>query len=1097
MRRIILLALIFAGFGCLWSQDLFTDTLAKDIDTARYREVVNWLSQLGLSTEGSLDTMKSRLSEYYNIEESDDINSLEDMVSIERADFVEYFSIPEKNENYLRLVGQVKLVLNQEAEDQTHTIEAQEILYNQQKNLLYGKGNVSYTLTKKDGTENFTGSRLFFNVDTWSGRFIDGGSNTSTKNSYNEELDYFYTADTIRRTKDDVIILNNITRSSSIPEEPYYKIKASKVWILTPDEWAILNGVLYIGEIPVFYIPFYFKPGDEMLFNPVIGTDSTEGFFFYTTYYIYGQKETSSSSFSFLKVQEDSDSKEFYEYVRHGLYLQRTSDVLPKDDLRRTQYWKFYGDMTNKTLASFGSVGIFDAIPHIHSLSYYEGIAFSHDLDSTGIPFDYTRQIYDQPFQTGWFWNTDVPFRYLFSIDLKILENITLKVEAASDPDFPEDFLDRNENFEFLNLFGFDQLEKDYSTKDDERSYKFSSYVDSTSKFETLEWSIKSSFEPNVTKFNPWLSSLSVSDFNTKLLWSYDDKKNYKDSYYYPNSLKWTSLSASLGGALFPYKAASSKGSEVVEDGDIIPPWGNKGETTEEANTSEIQDEEDWDPIIPPSYLGPININSSPEYDYRPQLSYKMKGLNYDLTSVYTDPSGVPGEIEFDEETRRSVLSASSIALIIDQSLGPFGSVSNSLDFMYSESKYLYLNEDTLTSSKIKSYKEDDYSDSTRYLTDALSVSTTPYPLYTDWTVNYQWKGIIFDREFDDDYYDTNQEVRYDWQTLQFTDDYILKHLVGSQYAYYLPYSDIKSSLSYEKNLPPQAEEDSFDTTTKWGQRSLSVTVSQDGDKKEEEDWILDPLSVQLAYEPFSYLTFAQDVRYNWEEEDWDTLIYSIDFFRLEALYKMKRDYHYDVDINASNGPLITRDKKKFQPVEASLGLNTAEFKKDFLGGRISLGGKIDFTADLYLNNFIDSASSLNTSLSFDIVDFLRVRFKTSSSNNSLYRYVPYYYKQINGSMEEYTSPIEDILTGFAFGNTEKRKSSQYKIDSLNLSIDHYMPDWVLSFALDSTPIEKEDGTGWKFSNEFVIQLRWKPHQEFHSVIEQSEDDGFEFKTQK
>ncbi|HBP09800.1 MAG TPA: hypothetical protein DD629_06340, partial [Treponema sp.] len=38
-------------------------------------------------------------------------------------------------------------------------------------------------------------------------------------------------------------------------EDPHWKVKASRIWLLPGGEFAFLNAVVYVGKIPVLYLP--------------------------------------------------------------------------------------------------------------------------------------------------------------------------------------------------------------------------------------------------------------------------------------------------------------------------------------------------------------------------------------------------------------------------------------------------------------------------------------------------------------------------------------------------------------------------------------------------------------------------------------------------------------------------------------------------------------------------------------------------------------------------------------------------------------------------------------------------------------------------
>jgi len=1111
LRRIFLILIL--SFLSLWvyGEDLFTQTIAQDISTARYQELVTWLAELDLGIEGDIEVLRNRLADYYKVtlppKEVQSQGEL-DQVTIDRADYSEYYTIPEKEENYLRLLGSVSLSVTQSSPSRVHKIQAQEVLYNQQKNFVFARGQVEYTLEKEVGVEKFSGERLLFDLNTWSGEFLEGGSESQIVNDYQETLDYFYVAETIKRTRDEVIILEDIIRSSSLPEEPYYRIKASKVWILTPEEWAIFNAVLYLGEVPVFYFPFYFKPGDDMFFNPVVGTDSQKGFFFNSTYYIYGRKTKRKSSFSFLEIQDQTgfdnpDDDRVFEYQRHGLYLQKGDAEIPKDDPRRTQYWKIYGDISSRVTASMGSVGIFKDLPYIKDLKTFQGIAFAHPYNDTyQIPFETTQPLGDQPYEESWFLNTQMPFRYLFTLDVAFDKGINLTLETAGDPDFAEDFLDRRENFEFLDLLGFNDFEEDYSSDGgNSEVYQFSPYINSSSRFSSLDWRLQGQYRPKIDALKPFVSTFSLSSLETSILWSYKDNGEYGDSYFYPNTSKPLSLSASMAGRLFPFPL-EKEDKQDKPDQELIPPWSEE-ELTNTEEDSQGETEALQDPMRAPEFQKNLTLPRKPEYDYWPQLSYNLRS-NYNLSGKFVDPQEDPGKLQWDHVYQRSTLDIPSLRFDLSQSLGPYGSISNRWNFQYKEPNHVYYNDDeTIISEEAKKAKElADYRDAKRYLTDNLKVKLNPLPHIDSFTVNYDWSGILFERVFDPQYdlqdYIDKGKPQYQWEYLEFNDDKVTSHKFSGSYRFSLPYSTQGSSLGYSRILPPLESKDSLNTDVKWAQGPLALGVTQTGERTEDKGyWTFKPVTLSAALSGPYKAKLSQNGIYSWEEGNWESAQTTLGLGKFSATYLMLRTNKYNVDLSQPGSPLVKEDKKTFIPDKLTLSLNTGRMEDRAWKNRLAYGGSVNFGWNLYLNNFISSRMTLSSSLDFSLHDFLDFSLTAKSSNALSYRYIPYYYEKITGSTEGYRTPWEDIALGFQFFDENKRRQSAFKLDSIGISMNHYMPDWVLSFTLNSKPVRKESSSGWEFSNDIVLELRWKPHEEFHTVITDSYKDGFEVNTRK
>jgi hypothetical protein len=92
-----------------------------------------------------------------------------------------------------------------------------------------------------------------------------------------KSLPFRYQGEAIRRSANDVVLMDSGSITSSLTEDPYYHIEARRIWVLRPGEWGLQNAVLYLGRFPVFWFPFYFQPGDDPVFRPYVGVLDVTG----------------------------------------------------------------------------------------------------------------------------------------------------------------------------------------------------------------------------------------------------------------------------------------------------------------------------------------------------------------------------------------------------------------------------------------------------------------------------------------------------------------------------------------------------------------------------------------------------------------------------------------------------------------------------------------------------------------------------------------------------------------------------------------------------------------------------------------------------
>ncbi|MCK5198933.1 MAG: LPS-assembly protein LptD, partial [Spirochaetales bacterium] len=322
----ILVFLLFHIFpGILYSEedDLSRNTLVLDIETSGYYDLVIWVKKLGIESTGSIEEIRGKLFAYYDIKPDPENNTAENIRSIiiESARELNYINDISIDQDYVILKGEVLLEMIDPDNNTSHKIKADRIVFNQTEKTISAYGNIEYEIIREEDTEYFHGDSLVFEIETWEGIFFEGVSENSRMIEYEElstteEVPFFFSGDYIYRSSADQIILNKGSITSSKNKEPYYRIDADKIWVLRPGEWAIKDAVLYVGRIPVLYFPFFFLPGDELLFNPVVGYKEVEGYFINTTTYLVGIKDDEDTdSLSFLK----SDNDRPVEMIRNGL----------------------------------------------------------------------------------------------------------------------------------------------------------------------------------------------------------------------------------------------------------------------------------------------------------------------------------------------------------------------------------------------------------------------------------------------------------------------------------------------------------------------------------------------------------------------------------------------------------------------------------------------------------------------------------------------------------------------------------------------------------------------------------------------------------
>ncbi|MFW5689483.1 MAG: hypothetical protein ACOC1U_07920, partial [Spirochaetota bacterium] len=458
----------------------FRRTLVQDISTAGFYELVSWLRTLGLSTRGDRSALADRLYEFYELGADEVAGYLGDdsgasdapgstrraerepALIVDSASRTRYFTLEEIDERYIRLSGGVVLTLRDEEQNAVHRVEADEITFNQDRDTLAASGSVVYVLERDDTVEQFTGEALTVELGDWSGAFVDGVTERE-RTIEGEQIDFSFTGRYITRSRDDVIVLDDgrITSSEAVP--PNYEIRASKIWVLAPGEWGLQNAALYVGRVPVFYLPFFFKPGNEFFFNPSLGSRDRSGAYIQTTTYLRGTPDEETSPFSLLQIAEEQGPQS--ERRIEGLFLVpdegRPTGESAENDPDDESAVRLLADVYTNLGAYLALDADLVELGPLRQVQFYAGLAASRHIYLVTSPARAYTPYFISDGQAVQSWNTSqiggltLPFR--FGIDAQAQTrgerfSASARLNYYSDPRFLSDFGDRSERIDWLGL---------------------------------------------------------------------------------------------------------------------------------------------------------------------------------------------------------------------------------------------------------------------------------------------------------------------------------------------------------------------------------------------------------------------------------------------------------------------------------------------------------------------------------------------------------------------------------------------------------------------------------------------------------------------
>ena len=490
-------------------------------------------------------------------------------VKIERAQRTEYNKDTVTGSVIIKLEGDVQLSVSNS--NSKTVINAELINFDRDRQMLYAEGNV--VLSKMDGNklgETLNASSVLFNVETQEGVFDQGRVVQEQTDAINlpSGSTLIVASDIFGRDDSGTIAFKNGALTFCEDPEPHWRIRASRIWLLPGNEFAFFNALLYIGQIPVLYLPFFYYPKDEMIFNPAFGYDGRKGYYMQNTYYIIGRKGLANNSgedsiFDFMKTTS------LKKQVREGLFLHN----LEENDTESDKYLKVMADWYTSLGGMAAIQGKLKPNKYITDLEFSTAIGFSRSLKylstqngTSYVPFFDSEMIWDKSYLFG----KEIPFRY--ELDFKMnfshtLGNLSLSLPFYSDAYFHSDFIsERSESMDWINyLMNLSNESDDASTSSETSSYT---------------WALNGSFKPPVKNLSPYISSLSLSSitssmtFYSKLMTQDAFKKLYPDAssskisflygysparkFYYPSQIVPFKTTLNMSGTILSFPKTTS-----------------------------------------------------------------------------------------------------------------------------------------------------------------------------------------------------------------------------------------------------------------------------------------------------------------------------------------------------------------------------------------------------------------------------------------------------------------------------------------------------------------------------------------------------------
>jgi hypothetical protein len=631
----------------------------------------------------------------------------------------------------------------------------------------------------------------------------------------------------------------------------------------------------------------------------------------------------------------------------------------------------------------------------------------------------------------------------------------------------------------------------------------------------SYEWKLTGSFRPSVTNLRPYVSSFSISNLSSTLLFSQRYSRKYSGptyppnpgrAFFFPNRFTFFSVTAAVAGTPFNIGSSAKSGTASVTalpPGDAllpdlpISPWESTGEEEDEANdeyTRAVKGVYDFaPPVLGQKFTLPATGGPQLTVDYRLAPTTAMELQFRSSEANWKESENINwGQVS---SIISSLRNDGSLGFNVSHSGG--GAYSSSLRFSGTGSwqDYIFINggaEEFGSSKAVKDARDRAYKET--YFTSSWDFSTTVKPFYMDpvWSgTNFQYslRGLLAKTSVDT----TGSSPEWEWVTGEWDKTDINTHQVSANLA--AKVKDNNQNLTISAVLPPK---DSILSANAAFRAWISETSlrSRILFPLEEENRKFDPvyLTETLRFSPQN--SFQQYIVFDPEQSKYTTLTSSLtlsDFTAsFSAIYAQPYRYNYNgsIDNSQPNGWLQMRDKS-LNPHEFKLAYVKTFTQPSFWEDRLSFSFSVNTSLAFDLQRYTNSKFSLSLGVKTRITNFLELSFTTNSENAVIFKYLkglPFFNLPAQLYPGQETNFFVDLLNSFRFDNDDLRRKSGFKMKALNISLIHHLGDWNAKLTVGMTPYLPQGSRNYQFNNDISFLVQWVPIGEIKTQIDYSKN---------
>jgi len=1095
-------------------EDLIKETIYLDINTSSYYELQEWLQNLDLQQKGSRQDLENRLLGYYRTlfsevprtgfdEPSSDAskNGVKN-IQIESAQELNY--LPQGEEQaIIELDGGVSLYMRDSEGNTTHSVTAKTLLFNQQESSITAQGGVLYKMEQGGSNQEFQGEQISFNIENYRGVFIRGMSSRVSEIEENQ-ISFYFKGGSIYRIKRDVVHLESGIISSSRIESPYYHLSAGNVWILGLNEWALQNATLYVGHVPILYVPFYYRPGAAFVLHPSIGVKTVEGYYFQTTTYFLGRQPEElgkQSSLSFMQAL-DEEKQEYNQELR-GFFLHSTREKAKPSWAEssgsfgklQVDYYTRLGLLTalNLKLRKLGWIEKLDLLAGIGLTNYIYPLA-NYPGTYTSFTFDPTTEQYSSIPQHTYFFGAELPFRFSFDLKLEYKRDnfrTSLNAPLYTDLQLHDQLRNRNETLGWTKLLTGEEIQE----------------ISDTSEFTNPKYYQHTTFRWSLVEKSEYIDSFNFNKIDSRLTLSQNKLDADKDSlnqigYYYPQTFTPLDVGMSIRGTVISEKNKSVEKEYAKDPSDkkdpgltaeVRPPWNipdDKKSSEQDSSKYKLPSQSGSIPL-PKKKVQPMFAHNM-QYVLNPGLSYhtqydtsieQPEEVNFSPLYSYVFADGTANinygvdlfrnSLQFDQTTkfrgRYRDHFAEAEGYDLENLIQQDKSLSYFSVFSISDLKYFFLLQQP-----------------------GFTKSYTQYSIETEL---YRYTYNSENRSFERTIPEWNPEsIQNHISKVRFVYD----GLFGQQSLYTIyrmppEMQRITSGVSFEYKLLKSSAEGEYteldDKTWEFGPLALNNRLTFNKSNTLSQNFTLlhptagrDRSITTLDLNFFSNsLGFYEQFEWNLSTRIPEKSLTKVNFWWLTGAFEMRNTEGYTFQDGWQ-----TDDEERFQAYQLSAQLKVPLEPELFWKGRITFSSNLSSILQLNLLRYTDSILQFSWDTKLRIAEFLDLKFNITSSNRTIYRYFPSFVDDLEVSK---LNVVEDLLKSFNFFNTDDRLESNFNLHNLSFSLVHYMHDWQLNMQYKGSPELNEDRYTWR--SEFSIFVQWNPVPEIKKQIDGT-DEGLQ-----